>query len=136
MPSWRRVLLVWMLIMLLETLHGMAREIFIAPVLGDMRARQLGVLLGSVIVLAVALLTVHWMGAHSRRAQLWTGAFWVAMTVVFEIVLGRATGASWERIFSDCNPARGGFMIAGLVAMFLSPMLAAKLRRASPGETP
>ena len=28
---WQRALLVWMLIILAETVHGMAREIFIAP---------------------------------------------------------------------------------------------------------
>ena len=32
--------------MLAETLHGLLREIFIAPRLGDLRARQLGVLIG------------------------------------------------------------------------------------------
>ena len=42
------------------------------------------------------------------------GALWVALTLTFEILLGRAIGASWDRILSDYNPARGGFMLAGL----------------------
>jgi hypothetical protein len=37
--------------------------------------------------------------------------------------------ASWERILSDYNPARGGFMVLGLAFMFFAPRLAAKLRR-------
>jgi hypothetical protein len=132
---WRRALLVWMLIILAETFHGLARDIFIAPVLGDLRARQLGVLAGSVIVLAIAWLSARWLGAYSRRTQIFVGAFWVFLTVIFEISLGRAIGVSWERILSDFNPARGGFMIAGLAAMFIAPMLAMKLRRATPGST-
>ena len=112
--------------MLVETLHGMARTIFIAPGLGDLRARQLGVLTGSLLILAIAWLTARWLGADSRRTQLLVGAFWVALTVLFEIVLGRATGLGWDRIFSDYNPARGGFMIAGLAIMFTAPMLAAR----------
>ena len=112
-----------MLFILLETLHGMAREIFLAPQLGDLRARQIGVAVGSVIVLGVAWLTARWMGAATRRSQLLVGAFWVFMTVLFEILLGRALGASWERIFSDYNPARGGYMIAGLAVMFVAPWL-------------
>jgi hypothetical protein len=115
-----------MLIMLVETLHGIAREIFLAPELGGLRARQLGVLVGSLLILAIAWLTARWLGADSRRSQLLVGAFWVAMTVSFEIVLGRAIGADWDRIFSDYNPARGGFMIAGLAVMFIAPMLAAR----------
>ena len=47
---WWRASLTWMLIILVETLHGMAREVFIAPLLGDLRARQLGVLVGCVLI--------------------------------------------------------------------------------------
>jgi len=112
--------------MLVETLHGMARTIFIAPGLGDLRARQLGVLTGSLLILAIAWVTARWLGADSRRSQLLVGALWVALTVLFEIVLGRAAGLGWDRIFSDYNPARGGFMMAGLAVMFIAPMLAAR----------
>ena len=45
---WLRASLVWMLIMLAETGHGMVREVFIAPVIGGLRARQLGVLVGCI----------------------------------------------------------------------------------------
>jgi hypothetical protein len=126
---WWRASIVWMLIALAETLHGMAREIFIAPVLGDLRARQLGVAVGCVLIFAIAWTTAHWMGARSRRTQLQVGALWVAMTLAFEFALGRAVGASWSRILEDYNPARGGFMILGLAFLFLAPMLAARLRR-------
>ncbi len=118
-----------MVIILAETLHGMAREIVIAPLLGDWRARQLGVLVGCVLIFAIAWLTARWMGARSQRTQLQVGAFWVCMTLVFEFALGRAIGASWERILEDYNPARGGFMILGMAFLFLAPMLAARLRK-------
>ena len=125
---WQRALLVWMLIMLAETLHGMARNVFIAPAIGDLRARQLGVLTGSFIVLGIAWLVARWLGGHERRTLLFIGAFWVALTVLFEMVLGRASGMGWDQIFSDFNPVRGGFMIAGLAVMFFAPLLGAKLR--------
>ena len=127
---WQRALLVWMLIMLMETLHGLARELFIAPALGDLRARQLGVLIGSTLVLLISWLSARWLGARNRRAQILVGVFWVVLTLAFEMLLGRATGLSWERILSDYNPARGGFMLAGLAVMFFAPLLAAKLRGA------
>ena len=124
----RRATLAWMLIILAETVHGAIREIFVAPHIGELRARQLGVLVGSAIVFAIAWLTARWMGARSRGTQLAVGVAWVVLTVIFEIALGRALGASWDRIFSDYNPARGGFMILGLAFMAFAPLLAARMR--------
>jgi hypothetical protein len=117
-----------MLIILAETLHGLLREIFIAPQLGDLRARQLGVLAGCALIFLIAWASARWMGARSRQAQLKAGAMWVLLTVAFELALGRATGLGWDRILADYNPARGGFMILGMVFMFFAPLLAARLR--------
>lgn len=122
--------------MLLETVHGTLRELFLAPVIGDLRARQTGVIVGSALVFAVAWLTSKWLGARSPRALLQVGGLWVALTLAFEVLLGRAIGASWDRIFSDYNPLRGGFMIFGLAFMYVSPLLAAKLRRGKDGKEP
>jgi hypothetical protein len=123
------VIAAWMLIMLAEAVHGAAREMFIAPVLGDLHARQLGVLVGSLIIFAIACGTIRWMRLAAPRSQLQAGALWVTFTLAFEILLGLFTGASSERILSDYNPLRGGFMMLGLAFMFFAPRLAAKLRR-------
>ena len=107
--------------MLAETGHGIVREVFIAPVIGGQRARQLGVLVGSSIVLLIAWACTRWMQAGSRQAQLVVGGFWVALTLLSEMSLGRVTGQSWARILSDYDPAQGGFMLLGLVVMFAAP---------------
>jgi hypothetical protein len=125
---WYRALLAWMFIILAESLHGIARAIFLAPVVGDLRARQWGVALGCVIILAIAVLTIRWLGVTRRAALLGVGAFWVVLTVLFEAALGRALGLGWDRILADYNPARGGFMILGLAFMLIAPLLAARLR--------
>jgi hypothetical protein len=124
-----------MLIILAETLHGIARGILLAPVLGDLRARQWGVPVGCLIILAVACLTTRWMGAPTRAAQLRVGIFWAALTLLFEAILGRALGLGWDRILSDYNPARGGWMMAGIAFMAVAPLLAAKLRNRRSGRT-
>ena len=125
---WFRAALVWMLIMLAETGHGMVREVFIAPVIGGLRARQIGVLVGCVLIFVIAWLTARWMNATTRRQQLTVGAFWVLLTVIFEFALGRATNLSWARILSDYNPAHGGYMLFGLAFMFITPWLTRRLR--------
>ena len=118
---WFRAALVWMLFMLAETGSGMVREVFIAPVIGALRARQLGVLVGCILIFVVAWLTARWMGAGTRRQQLMVGGFWVLLTLIFEFALGRSIGASWSRTLS-------GFMLFGLVFMFITPWLTRKLR--------
>ena len=125
---WMRASLVWMLFMLAETGHGVVREVFIAPVIGGMRARQLGVLVGCAIIFVIAWLTARWMGASTQRQQFKVGAYWVVLTLVFECALGRAIGTSWAHLLADYNPARGGYMLLGLAFMFLTPWITRKLR--------
>jgi hypothetical protein len=125
---WTRAALVWMLMMLAETGHGVIREVFIAPVIGGLRARQLGVFVGCILIFIIALLSARWMNARTQREQLKVGAFWVALTLVFEIALGRATGVSWSRILSDYNPAHGGLMLLGLAFMLFTPWLTRRIR--------
>ncbi len=120
---WTRATLAWMLMMLAETGHGVVREIFVAPVIGAQHARQIGVLTGSLIVLAIAWLLARWIDARRPRTQYQVGALWVALTLMFEFALGRATGASWARLFADYNPAQGGFLLLGLLVMFLAPRI-------------
>ena len=118
-----------MIIILAETLHGTVRVIFIAPVIGDLTARQIGAGVGSLIVFIVAWFTVRWIAAGTRRRWIAVGVLWVALTVTFEVLLGLATGASFERITSDYDPTRGGLMSLGLAFMAFAPWLAARLRR-------
>lgn len=118
-----------MAIILAETGHGAVREFFIAPVIGALRARQLGVLVGSILVLSITWLCSRWLRADTSRAQWAIGGSWVALTLAFELSLGRAMGLSWSRLFSDYNPAQGGFMLLGLAVMFIAPWLVARWRR-------
>jgi hypothetical protein len=120
---WLRAAAVWMVMMLVETAHGAVREIFIAPAIGGLRARQLGVFVGSLLIFIVAWFMARWINAATRREQLLVGAFWVGLTLVFELALGRATGESWSRLLADFNPVRGGLMLPGLAFMFCTPML-------------
>ncbi len=112
--------------MISETLHAYAREVFVAPLIGALRARQVGVAVGSVLVLLVAWAFTRWIRANSRGAQYAVGALWVALTLAFEMSVGRAMHLSWSRILSDYDPAQGGFMVLGLAVMFIAPRWVAR----------
>jgi hypothetical protein len=123
-----RAVLVWLLIIAAESIHGTLRQLYVAPAVGDLPARQLGVFIGSAIVLAIAWLCSNWLGARKLGHQLQAGALWVLLTVVFEFSLGRVLGYSWQRLLADYNLAAGGLMGLGLLFMLFAPALAARLR--------
>ena len=124
-----RALLVWLVVIAAETAHGVLRGLLLVPLVGDRPARQIGVPVGSLIVLAVAYLFIRWIAAGTTLRLLGVGLLWVVLTVLFEIGLGRlALGLPWERITEDYDVTRGGFMGLGLLFMAASPRLAAWLR--------
>jgi len=140
-----RSLLVWLLIIAGETLSGTIRQLIIAPALGpggDATARRIGAMVGTALIYTITWLCIRWMCRPSRspittRALLLTGTLWAALTFAFELIIGRLTIASqspsgpwpavWSRIAQDYNPAAGGLMAFGLLAMAFCP-LACKLR--------
>lgn len=128
MMSWMNALAAWLVIVIAESIHGTIRQLFIAPVIGDLPARQIGVLTGSAIIFAIAWASIRWIDARSSEEQIKVGLAWVVLIVAFEFSLGTALGYSMECMLADYNPAQGGFMGAGLLFMLFAPVLAAKVR--------
>jgi hypothetical protein len=126
---WLRALAVWLAIVVAETLHGIARTLWLTPVVGDHAARQIGVATGSVLIFAITWLAIGWIGLAGRREFLATGALWVVLMLAFEIVLGRTVmGFGWDRIAAEFDPAHGGLLLFGHAALLLMPLFTARLR--------
>jgi hypothetical protein len=124
-----RSVAVWLVVIAAETAHGVLRGLLLVPHVGDRPARQIGVPVGSLIVLAVAYLFIRWIAARTKLRLLGVGLLWVVLTVLFEIGLGRlALGLSWDRIIEDYDVTRGGFLAFGLLFMLVSPLVAARVR--------
>ncbi|MFN8321078.1 MAG: hypothetical protein U0T74_00345 [Chitinophagales bacterium] len=115
--------------MFLETLHGTARILLLVPLVGDFRARQVTVFTGALLVFAITTLFIRWLKPSDGKQCLSIGAMWVLLTLCFEIGLGLYVfGMTTQRILEDYNLPAGGLMPIGLLLMFLTPLLAAKLR--------
>jgi hypothetical protein len=123
-----RAVAVWLVLIAGETVNGIVRVALVAPVTGDLAARQLGVMSGSVIVLVIAIVTCGWLGTRTARSQVAVGLAWVALTIAFEVALGWLLGYSRERIGLDYDLTRGGLLTLGLIIMALAPALASLLR--------
>ena len=125
-----RAFLAWCLILGLEFVHGVARTVWLVPRVGDLAARQIGVPVGSALILLVAWLTVRWIGARTSKQLLAVGAFWLVLMLTAEILLGRwLFGYPWSRIVEDFNPLRGGLLGAGKLVLAVAPWLAHRWRQ-------
>lgn len=129
MKTYERALVVWVAMIVAESIHGVLRGIFLVPILGDLRARQIGVLVGSVLILLIAILSIKWINTVSFAQRIVIGMLWMLMTTGFEVVLGRAfLRIGWDRILSDYDVTHGGYMIFGLIVLVVSPVIALRLR--------
>jgi len=125
---WRKATLVWLLIIVVESVHGVLRNLIVAPAIGNFEARQAGVFIGSALILLIAWLTAPWLNLNGRAQFAGVGLLWVGLTLAFEFSLGVAMGLSWERITSDYHIAKGGLLPLGLVVMAIAPYAGARLR--------
>jgi hypothetical protein len=126
---WLRSVLVWLLIAVAESVHGILRIVYLQPRLGDLPARQMSLVSGALIIVVIATLTIRWIGATSVRQQMAIGVLWLALTIAFDIAVGRSVfGYSWERIGADFNPVTGGYLGMAMLVLLVAPWLAAGLR--------
>ncbi|MFM9904588.1 MAG: hypothetical protein ACKVQJ_08470 [Pyrinomonadaceae bacterium] len=122
-----RALSIWILLILVETLHGILRGLLLVPLVGPIRANQIGVAVGSLLILVISILTIKWIGATRTSALLTIGIVWVLLTLAFEVGLGYAVGG-WDRVSMDYDPRQAGLMPLGLLSMMLSPLIARRIR--------
>jgi apolipoprotein N-acyltransferase len=120
-----RAVTVWLLMMLIETVHGVLRAMLLVPRVGDLPARQIGVFTGSLLILAVTYLSLGWLRLDWPRLRIVVGIVWALLTLAFEAILGRIVlGYPWSRLAADYNPAHGGLMGLGLLVMVFAPSIA------------
>ena len=123
-----RALAVWLVLISVEIVHGTLRTLWLAPHVGDFRSRQIGVFTGSILILVVAYLFARWLHADSTKSLLLIGLTWLALTVCFELGVGRLF-RSWEDLMSDYDILHGGLLPLGLIVLALSPWISARLRQ-------
>lgn len=124
-----RAFAVWLVIVAVESAHGTLRKLFLAPSVGDFRARQIAVFTGSLLILGVACLFAGRIRAGTTGRLLAVGLLWLFLTLLFEFGLGLfVLNYSWERVASDYDLSRGGLMPFGLALLALAPLIAARLR--------
>jgi hypothetical protein len=126
---WVRAFVVWCLILVVEVMHGIVRTLWLVPLVGDLRSRQIGVVTGSLLILGIACLAIRWIATQSARQRLAVGVAWLAGMLAAEVLLARlAFGFPWSRIAEDFDPTQGGFLAFGMLVLAAAPTLAFRWR--------
>jgi hypothetical protein len=132
-----RAVLVWLLLMIAESVQGALRQLLLDPQV-ELVLRQASVALGVAVIFAFTWIFWPWMKIRTERAAFGVGFLWVLCTGLFEVGLGRALGMSWPAILADYDLEHGGLMPLGLLAMALTPWIVGRLRspkRPDPAST-
>ena len=119
----------WLVLMGAETLLGLWRVKVLASRVGDEFARDVGVFTGSLIILLFTFAFIDWIPARDAKTLLAVGATWTALTIGYEVALGRfAFGHSWSEVAADFDLVRGRLLPLGLLFLLFSPLLGAWFR--------
>lgn len=119
----------WVLFACVAIALGTAREFWLKPWLGELRAHQVGTLLVCAVIFGMCCATIpHW-GVISQPRALAIGSLWLVMTIAFEFGFGHVVaGHPWSKLFADYNVLRGRIWILVLMVTWMSPVLAFRVR--------
>ena len=99
-----RAILVWLLIMLVETVHGVARGLLLVPRVGEEMASRIGWPVGMILVLLISAAAIRWVRLRGTRALLAVGAVWAVLTIGFEFLIGHLRGMSAAAMLASRPP--------------------------------
>jgi hypothetical protein len=122
-----RGLLIWFVIMLVETLHGVLCGALVVPRIGATAAERVGWPVAAVLVLVISVLLIRWTGIRGTAPLLRLGAAWAVLTVGFEWLVGVLRGLDVQALLAALDP-RSGTVAWSAALMLLTPLLAAWLR--------
>ncbi|GAB4363002.1 MAG: hypothetical protein Kow0060_19530 [Methylohalobius crimeensis] len=123
-----RSLIAWFVIIVIETIHGIARRLLLVPIVGESDSNRIGVFIGSALILMVVWFLYGWLKVFSRPAQLFVGLLWCSLTFCFEVGLGFGLGYSLDQMLVGYNPNQGGLMLFGMAIMLFSLIIVSKFR--------
>lgn len=122
---WALALGAWLAMLVIAVAIGGAREAFLQPRIGALRAEQVGTIV--VCAIFVGLIALFVKCARPRpRVALWIGGAWVAATLVFEFgFFHYIAGVPWADLLSAWDLSSGRLWPLVPVTLGLSPWLLA-----------
>jgi hypothetical protein len=126
---WRRALLVWVLLVGVAILNGLAREAALAPRLGAAVAHAVSSIILASLIALTAWVTIPWIAPGTIRRAWTVGVLWLALTIAFEFLAGHyAFGHPWPSLLADYDILRGRLWLIVVVTTLVAPAWAWRVR--------
>lgn len=114
-----------------ETVNGICREVLLKPFTGEKSAKHISFLTALALIMAITCLFIRWIGAATIGNLFAIGVMWSVLTVLFEgLIVRPLAGISWDAFIADYNLMEGNLMTLGLLYLIVTPLIAAKIRKA------
>lgn len=123
-----KALALWLAILICAVANGALREAILIPHLGKTIGLLLSGLLLSALILAITYFALHWLGATRLSQRIGVGLGWWALTLVFEISLGRFQGKTWPALLEAYTFKDGNIWPVVLLITAAAPYIAGRLR--------
>jgi hypothetical protein len=122
-------LLIWLGFVLLAVLNGGFRQRVLFPLMGEQTGHVVSTVILSTAIMFITWATLLWIAPATLEEAWRLGALWLGMTIAFEFLMGHYLfHTPWTKLLADYNFFRGRLWILVLVATFLAPALAFRLR--------
>lgn len=107
-----------------ETLHGIARTVWVVPRLGKEKAVKLSALTGSALAFGLCWVWVPPMGLVGLAQHLMLGGVLAVFMASFDIAIGMLLMRKpWHKVRPDFDPRTGNYLLWGLLCLAVAPAL-------------
>ena len=123
-----RAVIIWLGMLVLAMLNGIARDMLLNPVFGISIAQPASGIILCVLIFAVSYYSLTFIGATRVWEYLGVGLFWVCLTLLFEYLFAHyVLGMSWRQVNQIFNILQGNLFSLALLVTAMGPLLASKL---------
>jgi hypothetical protein len=117
-----RILSLCVLLAAAETLHGIARTVWLVPRVGKDRAQRWSLYSGCALALGLCAWQVPAIGLDGAAGRLALGAGLAAFMAAFDLAMGHwLLRRPWHKTLDDLDPCSGNRLLFGLVFLALCP---------------
>ncbi len=125
----KKSLLIWLSIIPFAILNGALRQEILSPWLGETVAQPLSGIILCLLIFIISWIFIPRIGKGDQKIYWKMGIVWIVSTIVFETILGLATGNTCVELLQAYDITTGNIWL--LVVLFIGavPWLAAKKKK-------
>ena len=125
----KKSILIWLSIIPLAILNGGFREVFLTPRLEESYAQLISGTILLMLLFFVSFIFIPRIGKGNPKTYWKIGILWVALTIVFETILGIAMGDTLTELLKAYDITTGNLWLLVVLFTGIAPWLVAKIKQ-------